>query len=85
MDAISSVAKIDTCNSAICNDPRLKAAKVLVITGERRAESSNRARYATVERRKGTNNNRRVDHWRMVIEMSEAQIWASLYSITMRQ
>jgi hypothetical protein len=74
----STAVKIDVCNSAVCNDSRLKSAKVLVVTGERREESSNRARYAGAEKRKGTNSSRRVDHWRAILDYSEAQVWAVL-------
>jgi 3'-phosphoadenosine 5'-phosphosulfate sulfotransferase (PAPS reductase)/FAD synthetase len=74
----SPVVKIDVCSSAICNDPRLKSANVLVVTGERRDESTNRATYATVEERTGTNNNRRVDQFRPVLEWSESQVWDRL-------
>src|SRR5207245_1251583 len=52
---------------------------VLVITGERRQESDQRACYATVERRSGTQKTaggRRVDQWRSILEWSEAEVWA---------
>ena len=45
----SSTLKIDVASAAINNDPRLKNANVLMVTGERRQESPNRAKYATVE------------------------------------
>ena len=74
----SAAAKIDVCAGAVCNDPRLTSATVLFVTGERREESANRANYATVERGRGTNQNRRVDHWRAVIEWSDREVWNRL-------
>ena len=71
----SPAVKIDVCASAVCNDPRLTDAKVLWVTGERRQESTNRATYATVERGRGTNSKRRVDHWRPILEWTEAAVW----------
>jgi 3'-phosphoadenosine 5'-phosphosulfate sulfotransferase (PAPS reductase)/FAD synthetase len=74
----SPVVKIDVCSAAICNDPRFAAARLLLVTGERREESANRSHYATVERRKGTNKRRRVDQWRNVLEWSESAVWDML-------
>jgi 3'-phosphoadenosine 5'-phosphosulfate sulfotransferase (PAPS reductase)/FAD synthetase len=71
----SGHGKIDVCNSAIANDPRLHNAKVLVVTGERRDESDARALYATALERNGTTKNRRVDHWRMILDRDEAWVW----------
>lgn len=80
----SPVVKIDVCSSAICNDPRLKDAKVLLVTGERRQESTNRATYATVERRKGTTKRRRVDQYRVILEWSEKQVWEEVRASRIR-
>jgi 3'-phosphoadenosine 5'-phosphosulfate sulfotransferase (PAPS reductase)/FAD synthetase len=53
----------------------LKEAKVLVVTGERRQESNNRARYAEVDEHKSTTKRRRVDQWRAIIDWREEQVW----------
>ena len=71
----SASLKIDVCSIAINNDPRFKKAKVLVITGERREESTARSRYATVERHRTTNRRRRTDQWRSILEWSESDVW----------
>src|SRR5262249_8029698 len=60
------------------NDPRLHNAKVLVVTGERRDESDARALYATALERNGTTKNRRVDHWRMILDRDEAWVWDTI-------
>ena len=39
----SSSLKIDVCNIAINNDPRFRGKKILIVTGERRQESTARA------------------------------------------
>lgn len=71
----SAYAKIDVCDSAIANDPTLKSSKILLISGERREESSNRARYPERERHRRTNALRRVDRWRIVIDWPETRVW----------
>lgn len=72
----SAVLKIDVATAAINNDPRFKRSKILEITGERRQESNNRARYAEVERHKSTTQSRRVDQWRAIIDWPEERVWA---------
>lgn len=72
----SAALKIDPCATAINNDPRFKNAKVLLVTGERRQESSNRANYASVERHKSTTLSRRVDQWRPILEWTEEEVWS---------
>lgn len=72
----SAILKIDVATAAINNDPRFKKAKILEITGERRQESNNRARYATVERHKSTTKSRRVDQWRAILDWPEEKVWA---------
>ena len=71
----SAILKIDVATAAINNDPRFKKAKVLEVTGERRQESNNRARYAQVEEHKSTTRNRRVDQWRAIIDWREDKVW----------
>lgn len=76
----SSYLKIDVCTSAICNDPRFKAADVtvLVVTGERWQESSARATYAQVDHHKASTKKRTVIQYRPVLNWNEGMVWASL-------
>lgn len=74
----SSYLKIDVCTRAINNDPALKGKKLCVLTGERREESSNRARYAEVEAHKSNTKSRTVHQWRSVIDWTEQQVWDSI-------
>ena len=71
----SAYLKIDVFAAAINNDPELKDKKILVITGERRGEGGGRKYYPELERHRSTNQVRRVDQWRAVIDFSEAQVW----------
>jgi 3'-phosphoadenosine 5'-phosphosulfate sulfotransferase (PAPS reductase)/FAD synthetase len=75
----SSALKIDVARRAINNQDRFNSSKTLFITGERRQESSNRAKYNQLEphacdRRKGRLE-RHVDTWRPVLNWSEEQVW----------
>jgi 3'-phosphoadenosine 5'-phosphosulfate sulfotransferase (PAPS reductase)/FAD synthetase len=72
----SSMLKIDVAASAITNDPRVKkGGNVLIVTGERRQESMNRSKYASVVRHKSTTKARRVDQWRAILDWPEDDVW----------
>jgi len=71
----SAYLKIDVMRRVLNNHPDYQQGKILVITGERREESANRARYLTVEKHPCSKNNREVTWWRTVIEWSEQEIW----------
>lgn len=78
----SSAAKIDVGRRAVTNQDRFLNSKTLFITGERRDESPNRAKYNqmeahAVDRRHGRLG-RHVDAWRPVLHYSEEMIWALL-------
>lgn len=78
----SSALKIDVGRRALNNQARFEGKKVLFITGERRDESSNRAKYNQFEphfcdRRSGRLG-RHVDAWRPVLHESEQRIWETL-------
>ncbi len=78
----SSALKIDVGRRAMNNQDRFLGKKTLFITGERRDESSNRARYNQFEphhcdRRSGRKA-RHVDAWRPVLHWSEEDVWAIL-------
>lgn len=71
----SAYLKIDVCKRAINNDPRFDNARILLVTGERREESTARSKYEEVTKHPSNNNKRRVDQWRAVIDWTESQVW----------
>lgn len=71
----SAYLKIDVARRAINNDERFKRATVLFVTGERREESSARARYKEAEPHGCNNESRSVRQWRNVIDWSEEKVW----------
>lgn len=78
----SSALKIDVARRALNNQSRFDGKKVLFITGERREESANRAKYNQLEphacdRRFGRKK-RHVDTWRPVLHWTEEQVWDAL-------
>lgn len=78
----SSSLKIDVGRRALNNQSRFDGKRVLFITGERREESSNRAKYNqlephTCDRRNGRKG-RHVDAWRPVLHWPEEQVWDAL-------
>jgi len=74
----SPTLKIDVAALAINNDPALAAERILFVTGERRQESANRARYAAAERHRTNTRRRRVDHWRPILDWTEEQVWDAI-------
>jgi 3'-phosphoadenosine 5'-phosphosulfate sulfotransferase (PAPS reductase)/FAD synthetase len=72
----SGVLKIDVCARAICGTPEMASGNFLFVTGERAEESSNRAKYAEIERHRTYNLRRNIIHWRPVLRWTEAQIWS---------
>lgn len=78
----SSAAKIDVGRRALTNQNRFLGERTLFVTGERREESSNRAKYFqlephAVDRRNGRLA-RHVDAWRPVLNFTEQQVWEIL-------
>ena len=78
----SSALKIDVGRRALNNQARFDGKRVLFITGERREESANRAKYNQLEphacdRRSGRKA-RHVDAWRPVLHWDEEAVWAIL-------
>jgi hypothetical protein len=71
----SAYLKIDVMARVLANAPAYQGKKVLVITGERRQESSARAKYAESEPHRTNTRNRVVHQWRNVIDWSEEQVW----------
>ncbi|AJY53142.1 hypothetical protein [Halomonas sp. KO116] len=75
----SSTLKIDVARRAINNQARFNGLRICFVTGERREESPNRAKYNQLEphacdRRKGRLA-RHVDTWRPVLHFNESDVW----------
>ena len=71
----SSVVKIDVMSRAITNSPRFDNANIVIMTGERRAESRPRAKYHEIEKYKSCSRKRQAITWRSIIDLTEAEIW----------
>lgn len=75
----SSALKIDVGRRALNNQERLLGKKILFVTGERREESSNRAKYFQMETHlcdcRYGEKARYVDSYRPVLEFSEKEVW----------
>ena len=71
----SAYLKIMPCERAINNDVRLQNAKILLVTGERRQESTARSKYQEAAEHACNSKKRRVDQWRAVIDWTEEQVW----------
>ncbi|QCJ45577.1 hypothetical protein FAY30_26980 (plasmid) [Bacillus sp. S3] len=78
----SPYVKIDVFRRVLNNHPRFQGTreepkKILVLTGERREESPNRARYLEFEIHPCSSMKRIVHAWRPVIDWTEQKIWDS--------
>ena len=71
----SAYLKIDVMARVIANEPAYQGKKILVVTGERRQESSARAKYAESEPHRTNTKSRTAHQWRNVIDWSEQQVW----------
>ncbi len=76
----SAYLKIDVCRRAINGQARFINARTLLVSGERAAESSARAKYAEFEpdacdTREAKEVRRHVDRWRPVHAWSERDVW----------
>ncbi len=76
----SAYVKIDVFRRVLNNHPNCQGtsqqpAKILVISGERREESANHARYPVAEIHACNSRNRIVHAWRPAIDSNERQIW----------
>ncbi len=71
----SAYLKVDVGHVVMRNDPKFANARALFVTGERREESRNRAKYPEIEAHKSSNRRRVVTHWRNVIDWTERQVW----------
>jgi 3'-phosphoadenosine 5'-phosphosulfate sulfotransferase (PAPS reductase)/FAD synthetase len=75
----SGKLKIDVMDSLIANQPRFNGKRILVVTGERAEESSNRAKYETFEpHRTHAKTKRHADAYRPVHAWTEGQVWGAM-------
>lgn len=74
----SAYLKIDVGRSTFANMDAFKTGRFLFVTGERREESPSRAKYAEIEKYKVSNDARRIDQWRSVIDWPESKVWEIL-------
>lgn len=70
----SAYLKIDVAKKVFTNDPRFQNKRSLIVTGERREESGNRAKYATATDY-GSTQSRTVHQWRAVLPWFEEDVW----------
>ncbi len=78
----SAYLKISVADSVISNIERIRTdKKILIVSGERRGESSGRAKYNEIEIHRSNAEakaHRTVHQWRPVIDYSEKDIWEVL-------
>jgi 3'-phosphoadenosine 5'-phosphosulfate sulfotransferase (PAPS reductase)/FAD synthetase len=70
--------KIDVASIAINNESAFKGKRLLFLSGERRQESAARSKYAEMEQHRTHTKSRHVDHWRMVIDWTEEEVWNTM-------
>lgn len=71
----SATVKIEVFRSAAGNNPDYKVPEIFILTGERREESTNRAKYKEIEVHQLTRKSRIATTWRPVIDWTEQQVW----------
>jgi 3'-phosphoadenosine 5'-phosphosulfate sulfotransferase (PAPS reductase)/FAD synthetase len=72
----SATVKIEVLRTSIVHNPDYNnTGSLFVLTGERREESANRAKYADVEVHATNTKSRKVITWRPIIDWSEQQVW----------
>lgn len=72
----SASLKIDVFDAVIRNSLRFKGKRLLILTGERAAESPNRARYKVFGPHRSHAACRPADHWLAVHAWSDIQVWS---------
>lgn len=71
----SGIAKIDVMKKAINNSERLDNSNIIILTGERRAESTARSLYIEFEKYTSYSKKRKVISWRSIVGWSDEQVW----------
>jgi len=76
----SPYLKIMVAGMALTNSPRFRGKKVALLTGERRQESSARARYADCEPHRSDGNVRTAHQIRPILDWPERDVWGIIRS-----
>ncbi len=71
----SAVVKIDVLRKAVNNSPRFHNANLLILTGERRTESTARSLYLEFEPHVSSTKTRKSIIWRPIVDWTEEQVW----------
>lgn len=71
----SGYVKIDVAKRALNHEEKYIGKRILFITGERREESAQRARYNEHEDHPCHSKKKTVHHWRPVIDWKEQEVW----------
>jgi 3'-phosphoadenosine 5'-phosphosulfate sulfotransferase (PAPS reductase)/FAD synthetase len=71
----SWIAKIGVMVKAINNTEKYKNCNLVVMTGERRLESTARSKYKEMEEYRGASKTRRAVQWRPIIDWTVDQVW----------
>lgn len=71
----SWIAKIGVMNKAINNMDKYKNANLVILTGERRKESTARSKYKEIEPYRSFTKTRRAITWRPIIDWDINQVW----------
>lgn len=72
----SWIAKISVMLKGINHTDRYQNANIVILTGERRLESTARSKYKEMELYRGASKTRRAVQWRPLIGWSERDVWA---------
>lgn len=71
----SEVVKIGVLDRVINNNPDYATGKFVVVTGERKEESTKRAEYFDIIEHRCNTKKRTVFQWRPILRWSEQQVW----------
>lgn len=71
----SSNVKIDVLSRVVANNPDYQSGTFIILTGERREESNNRAKYNKADLYRASSKNRRCIQYRPIIDWLEEQVW----------
>lgn len=72
----SWIAKIGVMNKAINNMDKYKNANIVIMTGERRKESTARSKYKEIEPYRSFTKTRRAITWRPIIDWGISDVWS---------
>jgi len=72
----SSNVKIDVLSRVVANNPAYQNGTFIILTGERREESNNRAKYNKADLYRANSKTRRCIQYRPIIDWTEKEVWA---------